>query len=179
MKYYTAKLNGLTGFNILNFWKAGKLLGINETLYIRKTEVIIFGGRVLQLRTEESMVSTKRTQKMNNRKKQDSFLRREEYKLPCDAAVTRVVSVGPASVYHSEPSSSSFCLWGAPSVSFYQLPQIFADVASFSGLISNMDNSLSRQKNYVVVPGSASGDIRSVDIQPDDSIWSFILPCQF
>lgn len=117
-------------------------MGINETLYIRKTEVIIFGGRVLQLRTEESMVSTKRAQKMNNRKKQDSLLRREEYKLPCGAAVTRVVSVGPASIYHSEPSSSSFCLCGAPSVSFYQLPQIrlFPDVASFSGLISNMDN---------------------------------------
>lgn len=139
MKYYTAKLNGLTGFNILNFWEAGKLLGINETLYISKTEVIIFGGRVLQLRTEESMVSTERAQKMNNQKMQDSFLRREEHKLPCDVAVTRVVSVGPVSSYHSEPSSSNFCLWGAPSVSFYQLPQVrgFPDVASLSGLISN------------------------------------------
>lgn len=122
MKYYTAKLNGLTGFNILNFWEAGKLLGINETLYISKTEVIIFGGRVLQLRTEESVVSTKRAQKMNNRKTQDSFLRRKEYKLPCDAAVTRVMSVGPVSVFYSEPSSRSFCYGEFPLYPFTNFP---------------------------------------------------------
>lgn len=48
-------------------------MGINETLYISKTEVIIFGGRVLQHSTEETMVSTKGTQKMKNQKEQGSF----------------------------------------------------------------------------------------------------------
>lgn len=77
MKHYIAKLETIWLVLIfLNFWEAGRLLGINEILYVSKTKsYYIFLDRVLQCRTERNHRFYKRAQEKKKRKK--NFLNKE------------------------------------------------------------------------------------------------------